>query len=72
MSPKDSVVEKIDVTTDVEAFFDGKYNKAQVYLVTFNHTEMNLTKILLFFIDADNEEEDVRKVYADKKTSLFH
>lgn len=65
-SPKDSVVETIDVTTDVKVFLDDEYNKAQVYSVTFNHTENESNENLVVFIDADNEEKVVGKVYAEK------
>ena len=65
VSPKDSVVEKINVTSDVEKFLDDDYNKAQVYSVIFNNTENESNGNLVVFIDADNEEV-VGKGYAKK------
>jgi len=50
---------------DVEAFLDDEYNKAQVYSVTFNHTEYGYNENLVVFIDADMEE-GVGKGYAKK------
>lgn len=65
VSPKDSVIEKIDVTLSVEKFLDDEYDKSEVYLVTFNNTESESNGNLIVFIDV-KKPIVVGKGYSDK------
>lgn len=54
-SPKDSIVEKVTVNDENKSFIDKKYDKDQVYAVTFNNTETNSSGKLTVFVDLDKK-----------------
>lgn len=54
-SPKDSVLEKVNVTAEIKALLNDDYNKTKVYSVTFNHTESESNGNLVVFVDTDKK-----------------
>ncbi|WP_224753277.1 hypothetical protein [Paenibacillus terricola] len=55
VSPKDSIVNKVTVNDEIKAVIDKKYNKEEVYSVTFKHTENNSSGNLVVFVDLDKK-----------------
>lgn len=61
-SPKDSVVEKINVTEENKIFLHEDYDKKKVYSITFNNTGSGVNGNLIVFVDL-NKETVVGKAY---------
>jgi hypothetical protein len=55
VSPKDSIVEEITVSSENKSYIDKDYDKDQVYSVTFNNTETDSSGKLTVFVDLDKE-----------------
>ncbi|WP_226669816.1 hypothetical protein [Metabacillus litoralis] len=53
VSPKDSIVEKVNVTEKNKLLFHKNYDKEKVYSVTFNNSEEE--DELIVFIDLDKK-----------------
>ncbi|ADU28677.1 hypothetical protein [Evansella cellulosilytica] len=65
VSPKDSFVEKVPVTSENKPLIDKNYDKSEVFSVTFHHTEVDSSGKLTVFIDLD-EKTVVGKGFTNK------
>lgn len=55
VSPKDSTVEKVDVTTEIKVLVDSTYTKNQVYAVTFNRAATDPARNLVVYVALDEQ-----------------
>jgi hypothetical protein len=55
VSPKDSTVEKVEVTADIKVLVDSSYTKDQLYSVTFNRTATDPARNLVVYIALDEQ-----------------
>ncbi|MGM0876181.1 MAG: hypothetical protein ACQEWV_15775 [Bacillota bacterium] len=55
VSPKDSIVKKVTINSDIESLIDNNYDKDKIYSVTFNLTNTDSSANLVVFVDLDKE-----------------
>lgn len=55
LSPKDSLVTKQAITTEIQPKIDSNYDEEEVYSVVFNDTATTTTGNLIVFIDLDKK-----------------
>lgn len=54
-SPKDSIVKKVTVNGEIKPNIDNKYDKDEVYSVTFHHTQTDSSGNLEVYIALDKK-----------------
>ncbi|RSD27817.1 hypothetical protein [Mesobacillus subterraneus] len=55
VSPKDSLVQKVTVNTEIKSKIDKNYEKKEVYVVTFRHSEADSSGNLEVYIALDKK-----------------
>lgn len=55
VSPKDSIVEKIAVTDEIQSLINQDYDKKEVYTVTFQNTASTSSENLTVFVSLDKK-----------------